>query len=215
MSSSSEKAPACFGAASIFTRDSEVCKACPHFNECEAEAMRVLLKLRSIVNVEDIIKGHEKARKRAGIQNVTQSLAESTEVAIQPLERRTKEVSVKGFTINKKDEAALLVLKKNPKILALKLLQSGVMERMRQDLKAGINTFEGKSAKLFYMPIHLMLTRKSITSKDLRDAYMEYYNWSEGTAFSQSSIVLQVLVAFGFFQVLEDKTIILGKEYRV
>jgi hypothetical protein len=60
--------PGCFGAASVFRRDSGICRACRSFDPCAAESLKRLKAISHLVNVEDLLKEHDAAKIELAIR---------------------------------------------------------------------------------------------------------------------------------------------------
>lgn len=59
--------PGCFGAASVFARDSDACKRCEAFAQCDTAVTATLQALSSMIDVSALLKRHDTARA-AGIK---------------------------------------------------------------------------------------------------------------------------------------------------
>lgn len=67
--------PSCYGAVSVFCHDSNICRACRCFDECDDECLVTLEKIKGMVDVSDLFKRHEAGRKAKGLSITVPPLA--------------------------------------------------------------------------------------------------------------------------------------------
>lgn len=206
--------PACFAAASVFSHDSEVCKSCDTFNECSTASMITLEKIRGIVNVEDIMRRHAKAKKVAqaalveGDKNALRDLPPGNgekKFVETPVKRETKVTSV-PFVLSKGEEDIIATLPVKPRKLAVSLCKAGFIEKIKRDLKSGVNTFDTAGPAFIRVALSSLLAG-GFTKRALRDRYMVELSHAEDTAASHVSIVCSLVMAFGIAQENEGRII--------
>ncbi|PLC44478.1 hypothetical protein C0Q88_07305 [Ralstonia pickettii] len=210
-------APACFAAASVFSHDSIVCQACASFGECSSASVKTLEAIRQTINVEDLLRRHENARRRLAKQPAAPQVqaaepklepaqaveAQDDEVvparpakpALPPqVERKTKVEKV-ALVVTATDEEILRQLPVKAREHAERFCRAGLIDAMRKDLQAGRNTF-AQSKPEFMRVICDRLIAGGASKSDLRASLMQQLNWSEGTASSHVSMAVPILLRF-------------------
>ena len=201
------KVPGCFGAATVFSHDSEVCQACPVFQECAGASLERLNQIKEIVNVKDLLAKHMRAQKGqkpirdARRQEKVDSAPPPVQATTQkpqitePVERKTTVARV-TFEI---DAATQQVIARIPNQKAAQqaivLCKSNRIEIARQSLTDGVNPFTDDCPKYLAVAAELLLAG-GFTRASLRDAYQERLGWTPATASSHVSIVVGLLPAF-------------------
>lgn len=198
-------APACFGSISCFSSDSEHCKKCVAFTTCEARSIETLHSIKSIVNVDDLLRKHRLARlkekeKREKARAEMNKAKEVTYAPPQPkmpqqtVERATKVEKV-VLEVTAEDQAMVERLPVKAQPIALSWLKNGVIHEIREGLR------ENKNAMADKKPVWLDklvdgLLKGGFTKTELRDRFMNELGWSEGTAASHVSLGLALLFCF-------------------
>lgn len=207
-------APACFAAASVFSHDSDVCRACGTFDECSSASVKTLEAIRQVINVEDLLRRHENARRRLTkstpapvAQAVTpaiepcQAAADQEVVPAQPaaatppkVERKTAVEKV-ALVVSAADEAALAELPVKAREHAERFCRAGLIDAMRTDLQAGRNTFAQLKPE-FMRVVCDCLIAGGASKRDIKASLMQQLGWSEGTASSHVSMAVPILLRF-------------------
>ncbi|WKZ86249.1 hypothetical protein N5B55_04685 [Ralstonia pickettii] len=208
-------APACFAAASVFSHDSIVCRACASFGECSSASVKTLEAIRQTINVEDLLRRHENARRRLAKQPVAQAQEPKLEAAQAtpddedevvpamqpakpvlpaPVERKTKVEKV-ALEVTATDEEILRGLPVKAREHAERFCRAGLIDAMRKDLQAGRNTF-AQSKPEFMRVVCDCLIAGGASRSALRAALMQRLSWSEGTASSHVSMAVPILLRF-------------------
>ena len=196
-------APACFAAASVFAHDSTVCKACPVFAECAEASLKTLEAIRGVINVEDLIRRHAKARMKA--INVEEVAAEEREpeptgplmqpVETKPVERKTAAVKV-SFDVSPDDSALLFKISNvNAREVAYTIVKTHGIEGIKSALREGRNPY-AESGPSFLRVTLQMLLEGGFTKGSLRKRMEVELGWGESTAASQVGQAVGILVAF-------------------
>jgi hypothetical protein len=200
--------PGCFGAASVFAHDSNICRVCKSFDACAVESINTLEQIKGLVNVADLLKRHEVARKAVGL-SVTSTVApeisgkvptipEKTPVIVEPVERKTQVENV-TFDLCADTTLTLDSLSVKSKAAATQLCKHGLIDK----IKAGVQ--EGRNALTVSKPNYITVAIDSLLSSGfsrsgLRAQYVEKLGWGEATASSHVSIICPILTAFGIAQ---------------
>jgi hypothetical protein len=201
-------APACFAAASMFAHDSAVCKLCPAFDACSVASLETLQAIRHIINVEDLLKRHQKARivaqeaiKKADNKiaaglppgNVTQPMP------TKPVERMTQVMNV-NFELSKDDADVIAKLSNGKNVaIALQICKAGVIHDLREALPEGRNPFAVKGSAYFRVTVDALLNG-GFTRGSLRERLTKELAIANSTAGPQVAMMCGLLKDFGFAQ---------------
>jgi hypothetical protein len=205
------QAPGCFGAASVFSLDSQVCGQCVAYQECQRAAYDTLERIKTRINVSDLLTKHLQAKKKADEARAAAQAPAAVEPVAQPtpvstpVERKTQVVRV-SFDISADQEHLILKLK-NGKCaeLARALCKADVIRNIRPAILAGKNPFEGKDDKWLHMKVGCqMLLEGGFTYAGLKERLMSDNGWGEGTANSQRGWVRDILVLFDLVELKGD-----------
>lgn len=204
MAQSELNRPACFGAATVFSFDSEICKKCEYYGECGDAAKARLEHIRAVVNVDDLLAQHDKAQKGARTRRAARREEQPTiatnpapqpqKPVDQPVERTTPVVKV-VFEI---DSATHNVIAKIPNqkaaAQAVVLCKSNMIEIAKRELAIGQNPF-ADGPKYLSVAAEALLDG-GFTRVSLKERYMESLGWTASTSASHVSIVVGLLPAF-------------------
>ena len=189
-------APGCFGAASCFASDSEICKQCPASAQCLIEVGKTLEKIKGVINVADYLKKHEKA-KEAARKKVEESAA-ARPMTTMPLpgkkvERKTK---VETITYELTDEQNKLVaeLPVKAQSFVVQLCKTGLATRIKADLKQGKNPMSECGPKWLALTIDCLI-KGGITKSDLKNTFVDAFGWTPETAASHTSLAFKIFPA--------------------
>lgn len=200
-------APACFGAATVFSHDSDICRQCVAFNACADAAIDTLNAIRQIINIDDLLSRHNKAKKAA--HQAIQRADQEREAAMppgnitpplsdKPVERRTPTVPV-TIEVSSDNESILARLPVKPREIAIRLCKKGDLDQLRDDIAHGRNTFAQSGPGFLRVAIDMLLSG-GFAKSELRKRLQEQLGWSEGTAMSHVGIACALLLAFKFAQ---------------
>jgi len=198
----SQNFPGCFAAASVFSHDSEACKVCHAFAACSEESLLTLAKIRHIINVDDLLKRHEKARRSSQRQiKAADDEAKSKlppgniqSPLTNPVVRKT-EVAKVHFEVLPDQQEIIATLPLKSQKVALSLVKSGFIDRIRKDLQEGRNTF-ATAGPAFVREALSMLLNGGFTRAGLKDHLVKALDWNEATAASHVSQVTSILLNF-------------------
>lgn len=186
-------APACFAAATVFSRDSEICRGCSAFEECAGASLETLQRIQQIVDVSDLLKRHAIVRKREVKPVEKDDVTVGT--PISAVQRKTNVERV-TMTIKEADEQVLACIQsKKPKEIVLQMAKSGSLDLMREGLKKGENGL-AKTGPSFMREAVYALLDGGFTKLQLRDLFVNRLNWTENTAASHVSIAVAILKSF-------------------
>lgn len=203
-----QSAPGCFGAASVFSHDSNVCKACPAFEECAKRSLQRLEDIKGIVNVSDLLMKHARAQKGAAAVRLArreQALEQSNAPMVtkpapkQPVERKTTVAKV-TFEIDEDEQAVIARIgNKKAQAQAIVLCKSNLIQIARQELSAGRNPFADTGPRFIAVACDLLIGG-GFTKQALKQALMDRLEWTDGTASSHVSIVCALFDAFSIIK---------------
>lgn len=204
-----QKAPGCFGAASVYSMDSVVCQGCVAFTTCGDTAIKKLESMRELVDVRDLLARHAAARVKA--QNVALKppaapapLVPSPipvaqpKATLQPIERKTTSARV-TFEISDDDQNVLaLIGEKSVKTReqAIVLCKTNKINNMRSMLPKGVNPFIESGPKFLSVACDLLLNG-GFTKATLKARLIADLAWTDGTAGSHVAIACALLYSFG------------------
>jgi len=217
--------PGCFASASVFAHDSEVCRACCEFAECSAESLKTLEQIKGLVNVSDLLKRHEAARKASGkfsapapqeqpsvvIAGAAPTRKEAPPQPIlpkpptEPVVRKTRVEKVE-FEIAPEDEAIISTLPKKPGEHARILCKRNMFEKIKADLQSSRNALRDSSPVFIAIAID-QLINGGCTRKELAAVYMSKTGMKETAAAPHATQAFQILTAFGVAQEIKDRLV--------
>lgn len=201
-------APGCFGAASVYSMDSDVCKACVSFAGCGNKAIDNLQLIRQQVDVSDILKRHQAAlaRNRNASATATPKSApiKISHIAVaqpnpitRPIERTTASERV-SFDLSEEDRnviATIAIANKKTAAQALILAKANKIEAMRSLLPKGENPFDNSGPN--YMRVACdMVIGGGFSRAELKLELMSKLGWGDGTAATHVSMISAMLFAF-------------------
>lgn len=183
-------APACFAAASVFSRDSEICRGCAFYESCADASLETLRAIQQCVDVTDLLKRHSNLRKR----EVKPAQKDDTSAApmMGAVERKTTVERV-TMTVEQADEEVLACIKsKKPKEIVLRMAKSGALQHLREGIAEGRNGLSKTGPSFMREAVDLLLNG-GFTKAQLRDVLMQRLQWTENTAASHVSIAVAIL----------------------
>jgi hypothetical protein len=201
-------APACFAAASMFAHDSAVCKLCPAFDACSVASLETLQAIRHIINVEDLLKRHQKARivAQETIKKADNKIAAALPpgnipqpAPVKPVERKTQVMNI-SFELSK-DDADVIAKLSNGKTaaVALQMCRAGVIHDLRESLPKGDNPFLTKGSAYFRVTVDALLSG-GFTRASLREKLAKELTIKNNTAGPLVAMICGLLKDFGFAQ---------------
>lgn len=206
-------APACFAAASVFTHDSEVCRQCCAFDACAAASLDTLNQIRHIVNVSDLLKYHEKAKKvsrvalKAADEKVAASLPPGNGQPPLPgaVERKTEVVAVK-FDVTPDDEAVVATLSAKVQPIVVRMLKRGALSQIKKSIKEKHNTLPETEPGWLSIAVDHMIAG-GFSRAELRKAMIDKLGWLDSSAQPHASMAALLLKAFGIAQEVEGRIV--------
>ena len=210
-----DNAPGCFAAASVFSHDSNICRMCMAFDACAVASLETLEAIQGIVNVKDLLKRHQSAKKLAN--EAIKAADEKREASMppgnvepplpkKPVERKTQVLQVK-FEVSSDEEAIIALLPSKPRDIAIRMCKKGEIEALRNDIAEGRNTFAQSGPAFLRVAVALLLTG-GFSKSGLRFALQTELKWSEGTAGSHVSIACALFAAFEIAQEIEGRLVL-------
>lgn len=201
-----DNVPGCYGAASVFARDSEVCQKCQVFDGCSQESLRTLEAIKGLVNVSDLLRRHDAARKGLTIATKTTVGAQSIDPTITvPVERKVPIEKVM-FMVSHEQEEILLTIGVKPKEHARRLCELGFIDSIKSELQAGRNAFAQSKPRFIAVAID-MLIAGGFSKSELQREFLNVFNWSKGTASAHVSIICPILTAFNIAQAIDGRLV--------
>lgn len=200
-----QQAPGCFGAASTYSTDSAVCRACAAYAPCGEQAYGRLQQLREIVNIKDLLAKHENARMKANLATpapshpmVTSPIpVKQPDVAAQ-IERTTPVAKV-AYAISVQDQAVIDALGAKSikaKEAAATLCKNNRINDMRAMLPRARNPFMQGGPQYLRIACD-MLIGGGFTKAQYKAHLVRELNWSDGTAGSHVAVGCALLYSFG------------------
>lgn len=171
------QAPGCFGAASVYTIDSDVCKQCQAYAGCGEESLKVLSSIRERVSVEDLLKKHKAIKLRTVSQSVSAPVDSRPEAlkaqpVVKNVERKTTTIKV-DFEISEGDMMMIGKLPAKAQPVAIRIIKSGAAEQIRAGLAVGKNACPEKMATFLKEAINLMIAEGGFTKRRLVEHFIE------------------------------------------
>lgn len=214
-----QMAPGCFGAASVFSMDSTVCKACVAYSKCSDASIATLESIRQTIDVRDLMARHTAARQRnadkltppaaaAPVQGSPIPVAQPPKVT-KPVVRKTTMARV-SFDISPADQNVIAMIgEKSVKTRdqAIQLSKQNKINQCRSELPKGVNPF-AESGPAFLRVACDMLINGGFTKASLKARLREDMTWTDGTAGSHVAITCALMYAFGIITPEGDRFIL-------
>ena len=209
-------APACFGAASVYASDSDVCKKCFVGHLCGDESMKTLMAIRGIINVEDLLKRHEKARRLShestpakpalhqpkGLEALPEPTGNVTRSVItKPVERKTTVEKVAFDVSDANGEALVKIKNAKAKEIAYRMVKGGDIENLKAALLTKVNIYADRGPSFMRIAVDMLLGG-GFTKSSLRKRLEKDLEWTEGTA---APHVAQAVTIFAAFKMTQEK----------
>lgn len=204
--------PGCFAAASVFAHDSEICKKCQVFEDCSAESFKTLEAIKSLVNVSDLMKRHD-AAKRAARHCVTgnaETPAEASNAAAPQIDRpvtRVTKVERVSYAVPVEHELVIAKLPVKPQKQARSLCAEGLIDKIKEGLQEGRNALSESKPRFLSVAVDRLLAG-GFSKRDLRESFERELGWGESTASSHVSITLPIFVGFGIAQEISGQFVV-------
>ncbi len=196
-----DNTPACFGAATVFSADSETCKKCEAYARCADASVQTLVEIRHLINVEDLIARHNKARgvSQAEIKKRDKEEADARppgsgmtpKLPSEPVQRFTEVVRVR-FEQSEHDQAVIAKMATKARPYAINLIENGVVKKCIEALESGDIAALPARPEWFVITL-TKLMHGGFTRAELKQAMVETYGWQENTAASYVSLSLALL----------------------
>lgn len=159
--------PGCFASAAAFSCDSHVCKCCDSFADCSIAVVKTLNSIRSEINVEEVLRRHGCAAKKAF------STADGF-----VLEQHGGMWMARGFGVT------------------LYLTSENIASKAAEQIEQGVNPFEptgeSKIAKLFKLAAGRLIDFGSFNTEDIKSDAMSC-GMSNGQADFMPNVVVELL----------------------
>lgn len=209
-------APGCFGAASVYGSDSQICRACHAFERCGEKSIQTLEAIKASIDVRDLLARHSRTRSMASFQiEASRPVIPSPLPVAQPkqpkgtVERKTPVERV-TFHIAVEDQDAIAVLEqKSSKVAkqALVLCKTNKINECRSHLPRGLNPFSTSGPRFFFVACDMLLNG-GFTKASLKARLMKEFGWTDNTAGSHVAIAVGVLAGMGIVKLLPDNCIL-------
>jgi len=210
-------APGCFAAATVFSHDSTICQGCAVFDACASESLKTIEAIKNIVNVKDLIRRHQVAKKVANdaIKAADQKHEAETPpgninmpLPSKPVERKTQVVDVQ-FDTNAGEEEAIARMQTKPKETAVKMCKRGDIADIRKGLAQGRNAFATTGYPYFRVAIDMLLAG-GFTKRALESELMTQLGWkNKASASSHANIVIWIMTGFKLAQEKEGRFVLI------
>lgn len=198
-----QQAPACFGAPSCYASDSKICKACHAYSTCGDEVTKTLVRIKNVINVDDLLHKHTQALDKARATRKAKDKSETHEEdkLVKPARPMPKEVERKSkvepitFEIDEKTNSLIGTLPVKAQPFAVQLCKTGMIARIKKDLKDGLNPLEKTGPKFLCLALTALI-EGGFTKAELRGRYISEFSWGENTAASHVSLVVKLFSMF-------------------
>ena len=206
-------APGCFAAASVFSHDSQVCRQCCAFDACAAASLDTLQKIRGVIDVSDLLKRHEKAKKAA--RQIIQANDEKAAAALPPgnnqpplvgAERKTEVVKI-TFETSADEERIIATLPVKARPIALTFCKTGMLTRIKKELIEGRNALAETGPGWLRVAIDLLLAG-GFVRKQLREQMCQELKWEDSSAAPHTSMTIAMFMAFGIIEEIEGRFVL-------
>lgn len=192
-------APGCFGSPSCFAQDSKICTKCPAHQTCGVEVLNTLERIKSIVNVSDLIHKHKQALTKARQERKERFKGESAPAKPpRPMPKsveRTSKIEKITYEIDEETQSLIGTLPVKAQSFATQLCKTGLVQRIKKDLKQGENPLAKTGPKFLSLTL-TSLINGGFTKSELRSKFIEEFNWTDNTAASHVSLAVKLLVMF-------------------
>lgn len=196
------QAPACFGSPSCYAGDSKICQACDATSECGEEVKNTLVRIKNVINVDDLLHKHtqalEKARAKREAERPPLTAAEVLSKPERPMPKaveRTSKVEKITYEIDEATEALIGTLPVKAQPFAVQLCKSGMVARIKKDVKEGLNPLEKTGPKFLALALKVLI-EGGFSKAGLRGQFIKEFGWSENTAASHVSLVVKLFTMF-------------------
>lgn len=204
-----QQAPACFGAPSCYASDSKICQACNAYSTCGNEVTETLVRIKNVINVDDLLHKHtqalDKARATRRAKERTEEVKHEDEL-VKParpmpstVERKSKVEKI-TYEIDEETNALIGTLPVKAQPFAVQLCKTGMVDRIKKDIKDGLNPLEKTGPKFLCFALTALLNG-GFTKAELRTQYIAEFSWTENTAASHVSLVVKL---FGMFEIATE-----------
>jgi hypothetical protein len=196
-----KNAPGCFAAASVFAHDSEICKACHAYVDCSKESLKTLEAIKGLVNVSDLLKRHDAARRatrKPSEPKVEDGGDKASAPISEPVERNTPVERV-TYQVSQEYEAVLSGMKIKPAEEARKLCNQGLIDKIKEELLAGRNALSNSRPRFVSVALDGLLAG-GFDKRELKELFLSKTSMGDSAAASHVSIVLPILFGFGIAQ---------------
>lgn len=199
-----QEARGCFGAATVYAADSEACKQCETYQACGLESIKTLKRISSVVNVEDLIARHQKAKAAA-----TKTLLSKDKKAIEeappgpvdtptPTKPVARAVPVENVTFEVSEKHAQIIanLPVKARSFTTSLCRRGLLMGIRTNVAQRDANFHKAIPLWLSIPLVQLVKNGEITAESIRAEYEEKLQWTKGTMASHISLVFSFLEGF-------------------
>lgn len=196
--------PGCYGAASVFSHDSDHCKACAYFQECATQSLERLEAISGTINVSDLLKKHARAAalsrpERAARQQVAEERDQRVVQRAAPIEppQRKTQIEKVTFEIDPATQDLIAnISNKKAQGHALILCKGQDLEALKEKFSGGENPMP-LSPKWLHQVGEELLRGEGVTKQDLKVTLGQHQAWTDGTAGSHVSIAWAMFMGLG------------------
>lgn len=199
-----QEAKGCFGAATVYAADSEACKQCATYVACGQESLKTLKRICDVVNVEDLIARHQKA-KAAAAKALRAKDKEALDAAppgpintptpTKPVARAVPVENV-TFEVSEKQAQIIATLPVKARSFTTSLCKRGLLMGIRNNVAQRDPNFHKAIPLWLAIPLIQLVNNGEVTAESLRAEYEEKLQWTKGTMASHISLVFSFLEGF-------------------
>lgn len=223
------QAPGCYAAASVFSHDSQICRQCAVFDNCAGASFKTLQAIQTTVDVKDLLRRHEAARKQVkglmpgpALRAQAAAIVEQRQAQVSPIEQamaaqeddevvaaaaekrtglptapvaRTTKLEKVDMPLTGDDAAVLELLPKKAAEHAARFIKAGLIDAMRTDLLAGVNTFAQSKPEFMRIVCDALITGGT-TRSGLKQRFVQELGWGDSAASSHASQAFPIMTRF-------------------
>lgn len=211
------QAPACFGAPSCYAGDSKICQACVAYGQCGSEVTETLVRIKNVINVDDLLHKHtqalDKARATRKAKEKVEKDATKGDELVKPARPMPREVQRKSkvepivYEIDEQTSSLIATLPVKAQPFAIQLCKTGMINRIKADLKNGLNPLEKTGPKFLSLAL-ASLINGGFAKASLRASYVSEFSWGENTAASHVSLVVKLFAMFEIAVETDNKFVV-------
>lgn len=183
--------PGCFGVPSIYSFKSKVCGGCKFRDNCQIASQQALLAIKSSSVVTDILSQHIEYSSSKGLNS---SQASERVYFTQSIQAH-QSVKKARYALTAKQLELLDNTPKKVSAFLNTIWSKGLHIEMLERARAGQNPFDINKNRPYHLACRELIAKTKITRSSLVSVIMDEFDWTYSAAYSQVSLMWQVLPA--------------------